>query len=93
MWAIAAISKMQDLRDIFAATPFDALLATDSPYLAPPPLAGKRNEPAYTAHTARVGPRCSASTTPISRGRRQKTSTGCSEGRGLGQTALTPWRN
>ncbi len=25
------------------------------PYLAPPPHRGKRNEPAYTAHTARVG--------------------------------------
>ncbi|MEL6889360.1 MAG: TatD family hydrolase, partial [Pseudomonadota bacterium] len=24
-------------------------------YLAPPPHRGKRNEPAYTAHTARVG--------------------------------------
>ena len=27
----------------------------DSPYLAPPPFRGKRNEPAYTVHTARVG--------------------------------------
>jgi TatD DNase family protein len=26
---------------------------TDSPYLAPPPHRGRRNEPAFTAHTAR----------------------------------------
>ena len=30
-------------------------METDSPYLAPPPYRGKRNEPAYTAHTAAVG--------------------------------------
>jgi TatD DNase family protein len=31
------------------------LLETDSPYLAPPPFRGRRNEPAYTAHTAKIG--------------------------------------
>ena len=31
------------------------LVETDAPYLAPPPFRGKRNEPAYTAHTARKG--------------------------------------
>ena len=51
---IAAFPKSQDLRDIFAAAPVDRLLVeTDSPYLAPPPHRGKRNEPAYVAHTAR----------------------------------------
>jgi TatD DNase family protein len=30
------------------------LLETDAPYLAPVPHRGKRNEPAYVAHTARV---------------------------------------
>ena len=36
--------------------PLDRILVeTDAPYLAPPPHRGKRNEPAYTAHTARVG--------------------------------------
>lgn len=56
MSGIAAFPKSQDLRDIFAATPLDRILVeTDAPYLAPPPHRGKRNEPAYTAHTARVG--------------------------------------
>jgi TatD DNase family protein len=52
---IAAFPKSQALRDIFAAAPLDRLiLETDSPYLAPPPHRGKRNEPAYVAHTART---------------------------------------
>lgn len=56
MSGIAAFPKSQDLRDIFAAAPLDRiLLETDSPYLAPPPHRGRRNEPAYTAHTARTG--------------------------------------
>ena len=50
---IAAFPKSQPLRDIFAAAPLDRLLLeTDSPYLAPPPHRGRRNEPAYTALTA-----------------------------------------
>lgn len=56
MSGIAAFPKSQDLRDIFASAPVDRILVeTDSPYLAPPPHRGKRNEPAYTAHTAKVG--------------------------------------
>ncbi|MFT4150536.1 MAG: TatD family hydrolase [Paracoccaceae bacterium] len=56
MSGIAAFPKSQDLRDIFAAAPLDRiLLETDSPYLAPPPHRGRRNEPAYTAITARTG--------------------------------------
>lgn len=52
---IAAFPKSQDLRDIFAKAPLDRLiLETDSPYLAPPPHRGRRNEPAYVAHTARA---------------------------------------
>ena len=56
MSGIAAFPKSADLRAIFAAAPIDRiLLETDSPYLAPPPHRGRRNEPAYTAHTAKVG--------------------------------------
>ncbi len=56
MSGIAAFPKSQPLRDIFAAAPVDRVLVeTDSPYLAPPPHRGKRNEPAFTAHTARIG--------------------------------------
>jgi TatD DNase family protein len=56
MSGIAAFPRSQDLRDIFAAAPVERILVeTDAPYLAPPPHRGKRNEPAYTAHTARKG--------------------------------------
>ena len=56
MSGISAFPKSQELRDIFAAAPVERILVeTDAPYLAPPPYRGKRNEPAYTAHTARVG--------------------------------------
>ena len=56
MSGIAAFPKSQELRDIFAACPLDRVLVeTDSPYLAPPPHRGRRNEPAFCAHTARVG--------------------------------------
>ncbi|WP_112323171.1 TatD family hydrolase [Oceanibium sediminis] len=56
MSGIATFKKSQELRDIFAAAPLDRVLVeTDSPYLAPTPYRGKRNEPAYTAHTAAVG--------------------------------------
>jgi TatD DNase family protein len=54
MSGITAFPKSQELRDIFAAAPLDRILVeTDAPYLAPPPHRGKRNQPAYTAHTAR----------------------------------------
>ncbi|SMY09961.1 TatD family hydrolase [Flavimaricola marinus] len=56
MSGIAAFPRSTELRDIFASAPLDRILVeTDSPYLAPPPFRGKRNEPAYTAHTAAVG--------------------------------------
>jgi TatD DNase family protein len=42
-----------ELRATAATLPLDRLLVeTDSPYLAPVPLRGKRNEPAFVAHTA-----------------------------------------
>jgi TatD DNase family protein len=56
MSGIAAFPRSQDLRDIFAAAPLERILVeTDSPYLAPPPFRGKRNEPAYVRHTAEKG--------------------------------------
>ena len=56
MSGIATFPKSSDLRAIFAAAPLDRiLLETDSPYLAPVPFRGRRNEPAYTAFTARTG--------------------------------------
>ncbi len=43
----------QDLRDVAREIPLDRLLVeTDCPYLAPIPHRGKRNEPAFVAHTA-----------------------------------------
>lgn len=42
-----------NLRQVAAAIPLDRLLVeTDSPYLAPVPVRGKRNEPAFVRHTA-----------------------------------------
>ena len=56
MSGIVAFPKSDGLRAIFRAAPLDRiLLETDSPYLAPPPHRGRRNEPAYTAHTAVAG--------------------------------------
>lgn len=56
MSGIATFPKSQEVRDIFAAAPVDRILVeTDSPYLAPPPHRGRRNEPAYAAITARKG--------------------------------------
>jgi TatD DNase family protein len=56
MSGIAAFPKSDALRAILAQAPLDRiLLETDAPYLAPPPHRGRRNEPAYTAHTARKG--------------------------------------
>jgi TatD DNase family protein len=44
--------KAPELRQAAARVPEDRLLAeTDSPYLAPQPVRGKRNEPAYVLHT------------------------------------------
>ncbi len=52
---ILTFPKSDDLRAIARDVPADRVLVeTDSPYLAPVPLRGKRNEPANTVHTARV---------------------------------------
>jgi TatD DNase family protein len=50
---IITFPKSLELREIAAGIPLDRLLVeTDSPYLAPVPFRGKRNEPAHTVHTA-----------------------------------------
>jgi TatD DNase family protein len=47
--------KASALREAAAAVPLDRLLAeTDSPYLAPQALRGKRNEPANVLHTLAI---------------------------------------
>ena len=52
---ILTFPKSQELRDIARDLPIDRLLVeTDAPYLAPVPFRGKRNEPAWVIHTARV---------------------------------------
>lgn len=50
---ILTFKNAQDLRDIIRDMPVDRLLVeTDSPYLAPVPNRGKRNEPCFVVHTA-----------------------------------------
>ena len=50
---IATFKNATELRDTIVEVPVERLLVeTDSPYLAPVPHRGKRNEPAFTAHTA-----------------------------------------
>jgi TatD DNase family protein len=50
---IVTFNKAEALRDIVRDLPLDRILVeTDSPFLAPVPHRGKRNEPAFTAATA-----------------------------------------
>jgi len=50
---ILTFPKSSSLRETAARLPVDRLMVeTDSPYLAPVPHRGKRNEPAYVAHVA-----------------------------------------
>lgn len=52
---ILTFKKSEEIRAIAASVPRERLLVeTDAPYLAPMPYRGKRNEPAYVAHTAEV---------------------------------------
>ena len=52
---ILTFPRSTELRDIARDVPPDRLLVeTDAPYLAPVPFRGKRNEPAWVAHTAAV---------------------------------------
>jgi len=48
---IATFKAAQDVRDIIAQMPGDRIIVeTDCPYLAPVPMRGRRNEPAYLPH-------------------------------------------
>jgi TatD DNase family protein len=50
---IATFKNSGELRDTLKDVPADRLLVeTDSPYLAPMPHRGKRNEPSFVVHTA-----------------------------------------
>ena len=50
---MATFKNSQALRDVAATIPAERILVeTDSPYLSPHPLRGKRNEPANVVHTA-----------------------------------------
>jgi TatD DNase family protein len=50
---IATFKKSDALRAVLKTVPLERLLVeTDAPYLAPMPHRGKRNEPAFVAHTA-----------------------------------------
>ena len=51
---VITFKKAEDLREIARALPLETILIeTDSPFLAPVPYRGRRNEPAYVVETAR----------------------------------------
>ena len=50
---IVTFKSAKAVQEVAQKTPLDRLLVeTDSPYLAPVPFRGKRNEPSYVRHTA-----------------------------------------
>ena len=50
---VVTFKKADALRETVSRVPLERLLVeTDAPYLAPVPMRGKRNEPAFVAHTA-----------------------------------------
>ena len=52
---IVSFKSAGDLRDVARRVPLERLLIeTDSPYLAPVPHRGRRNEPAYVRDVAEV---------------------------------------
>lgn len=53
MSGILTFRNAEDIREIIRDVPLDRLLVeTDSPFLAPIPNRGKRNEPSFVVHTA-----------------------------------------
>lgn len=52
---IITFKKAEELREVVKYVPLDKILVeTDAPFLAPIPHRGKRNEPAFTLHTAEI---------------------------------------
>jgi TatD DNase family protein len=52
---IVTFKSARDIQEAAAWVPADRILVeTDCPYLAPVPMRGKRNEPAYLVHTAEL---------------------------------------
>lgn len=52
---IITFKKAEELREVVKYVPIERILVeTDAPYLAPVPYRGKRNEPAFVAHTAQM---------------------------------------
>ena len=52
---VVTFKKSEDLRETARALPLDRILIeTDSPFLAPIPYRGRRNEPAYVVETAKA---------------------------------------
>lgn len=52
---VVTFKKAEELRETARALPIDkVLIETDSPFLAPIPYRGRRNEPAYVVETARA---------------------------------------
>lgn len=50
---IITFKNAHDIREIAASTPMERIIIeTDCPYLAPVPMRGRRNEPAYLTHVA-----------------------------------------
>lgn len=50
---IVTFNSAQTLKEVAQKAPLDRILVeTDAPYLAPVPMRGKPNQPAYVAHTA-----------------------------------------
>jgi len=52
---ILTFTNAENLRAVAKATPLSSMMVeTDSPFLAPVPFRGKRNEPAYVIHVAKA---------------------------------------
>ena len=50
---VVAFPRAEIIQEVARTTHLDRVLVeTDAPFLAPPPHRGKRNEPAFVAHTA-----------------------------------------